>query len=196
MRKTLERVKELFPEAQLISDVTLREKVLKTWYEAWNMSPFEDPTETPFLEGILTEINNVEHTRAVTIMSIQYAKTMKDFFNIDVNMDHLIAGAILHDIGKLFEFCNTPSDLKRYFSHVMSAVYVASRFDLPLEVIHIIGMHSLEGNLFKRTTEAAIIHYIDFASAEVCLRAKTSINLDEWRKARDLKKAIAHETKN
>ncbi len=179
MEKTLDRVRELFSEAGQISDPALREKVLKAWLEAWKASHYEQLEETPFLRGILTDINNVEHTKAVTAMCIQFAKIMKDFFHISVNMDYLIAGAILHDLGKVFEYCEKPSELGRLFTHPISAVYFAAREDLPLEVIHLIGSHSLEGNLIQRTTEAAIIHYMDFACAEVTLRAKTNTSLGE-----------------
>jgi putative nucleotidyltransferase with HDIG domain len=173
MIKTLKHIRKLFPEAEQISDIELREKVLKTWLTAWKASNYERVEETPFMPDLIQEINNVDHTRAVTVMSIEFAKIMMNFFNIQVKMDYLIAGAILHDIGKLFEFCKTPSSLGQLFTHRISGVYIAAKEDLPLEVIHIIGMHSLEGDLIKRTTEAAIVHNMDFASADVALRART-----------------------
>jgi len=179
MVKTLEEVRTLFPEAEQISDPGLREKVLKTWFEAWKTSHFDRVEEAPFLPGILAEISNVTHTRAVTVLCIQFAKTMKEFHGLQVNMDYLIAGAILHDVGKLFEFCKTPSDLGQLFTHRLSGVYWGAREDLPLEVIHIIGMHSHEGDLKKRTPEAAIVHYMDLGCAEFLLRTKTDTSLGE-----------------
>ena len=179
MAKTIEHIRELFPEAELIRDVELRQKVLETWFEAWKASHYDRLEETPFMPGILQEINNVQHTRAVTAMCIEFARIMKEFFQIQVSMDYLIAGAILHDVGKVFEFCKTPSDLGRLFTHRMSGIYMAAREDLPLEVIHIIVMHSLEGDLHHRTPEAAIVHYMDFACAEVALRAKTDTSSGE-----------------
>jgi putative nucleotidyltransferase with HDIG domain len=188
MNKTLEYVRELFPEAEQISNIKLRQKVLKTWLEAWKASHYERVEEVPFINGILTEISNVEHTRAVTAMSIQFAKIMKEFLNIEINMDYLIAGAILHDLGKVFEYCETPSNLGKLFTHPISAFYIATKEDLPLEVIHIIGMHSLEGDLIKRSPEAAIVHYMDFAYAEFALRAKTDTSLGERMKFQVIQK--------
>jgi putative nucleotidyltransferase with HDIG domain len=196
MAKTLEYIRELFPEIEQISDIDLRQKVYKTWLEAWKLSPCDRLEQIPFLEGILPEINNVEHTKAVIALSIHFAKMMKEFLNIKVNMDYLIAGAILHDIGKCFEFIETPTDLGRLFSHSISAAYVAAKENLPLEIIHIIAAHSLEGDLIKRTPEAAIVHYMDFAYSEVTLRAKTKINVDEWRKVRGFKKLFSTKRKN
>jgi putative nucleotidyltransferase with HDIG domain len=179
MDKTLDEVRELFPEIEGISDAGLRQKVLKTWLEAWKASHYDRVEQTPFLHGILAEINNIEHTKAVTAMCVQFAKIMEEFHGITVNMDFLIAGAILHDVGKIFEYCETPSKLGQLFTHPLSGVYVAAREDLPLEVLHIIGTHSLEGELIKRTPEAAIVHQMDFAIAEFVLRAKTDTSLAE-----------------
>jgi len=48
----------------------------------------------------------------------------------------------------------------------ISGVAIASRFDLPPEVQHIIGTHSKEGDLGKRTVESIIVHHADFVSFE------------------------------
>jgi putative nucleotidyltransferase with HDIG domain len=179
MIKTLDSVYELFPEVDRISDEELRQKVLKTWLEAWKTSDYDRLDQTPFLHDDIAGIDNVEHTRAVTIMCIQFAETLKEFHNIKINMDYLIAGAILHDLGKIFEYSESPSELGRLFTHPISAMYFATKEDLPLEVIHIIETHSLEGELVKRSPEAAVVHYMDFAYAETVLRAKTDTSTGE-----------------
>lgn len=174
MEKNAEEIRKLFPEIEQISDAGLRRKVADTWVEAWKASPYDRLEETPMLPGgALPEVNNVAHTRAVIAGCIQFARVAKEILHIAVNMDYLIAGAVLHDIGKVFEFCETPSELGRLFTHRLSALYLAARQDLPLEVIHIIAMHSLEGELKKRTTEAAIVYHIDCACAGVAFGAKT-----------------------
>lgn len=184
MDKTLDSVHEFFPEVERISDDELRQKVLRTWVEAWKSSDYDQLDQTPFLYDDIVGINNVEHTRAVTIMCIQFAETLKKFHNITINMDYLIAGAVLHDLGKIFEYSKNPSKLGRLFTHPISAMYFATKEDLPLEVIHIIETHSLEGELVKRTPEAAIVHYMDFAYAETVLRAKTDTSTGERMKFR------------
>ena len=184
MDKSLDSVYEFFPEVERISDDELRKKVLRTWLEAWKSSDYDRLDQTPFLHDDIAGINNVEHTRAVTIMCIQFAETLEKFHNIKINMDYLIAGAILHDLGKIFEYSENPSRLGRLFTHPISAMYFATKEDLPLEVIHIIETHSLEGELVKRTPEAAIVHYIDFAYAETVLRAKTDTSTGERMKFR------------
>jgi putative nucleotidyltransferase with HDIG domain len=168
--------------------------VYETWLEAWKMSNADRLEDISFLPGVLPDINNVAHTRAVTALSIQTARLMTEFFDIHLNMDYLIAGAILHDIGKCFRPSPGSMGMARLFTHPISGGYVAAKVDLPLEVIHIIAAHSLEGDLIKRTPEAAIVHYMDFACAEVTLRAKTESNLDgfmKWMGSKDLNKTFA-----
>ncbi len=48
--------------------------------------------------------------------------------------------------------------------HTLSGIAIADRFNLPPEVLHIIGTHSKEGDLGKRTVEAIIVHHADFVS--------------------------------
>jgi putative nucleotidyltransferase with HDIG domain len=195
MEKTLEHIRELFPEGELISDVALRDKVYKAWLTAWEMGNSEPPEKISFLPGILPDINNVQHTRAVVALSIQFAKVIKEFLNIPLNMDHIIAGAILHDIGKCFGFSTGPVSAGKLLGHALSAAYVATKEDLPLEVVHIIAAHSAEGELLKRTPEADIIHYMDQAYAEISLRAKTNVNRKEFHKLMDYKKLLRADEK-
>lgn len=62
-------------------------------------------------------------------------------------------------------------------------------------MVHIISSHSSEGDLIKRTTESAIVHYMDQAYMEVILRAKTNINREEFHKVRIFKQALRDEEK-
>ena len=97
---------------------------------------------------------------------------MKNFGDeIKVNMDILISGAILIDVGKLLEYKIkdgnlSTSDYGKIVRHPFSGVAIASRFGLPAEVQHIIGTHSKEGDLGKRTVESIIVHHADFVSFE------------------------------
>ena len=90
---------------------------------------------------------------------------------IKVNMDIMISGAILIDVGKLLEYERkygklSTSDYGKVVRHPFSGVAIAARFGLPPEVQHIIGTHSKEGDLGKRTVESIIVHHADFVSFE------------------------------
>src|SRR4030043_656051 len=87
---------------------------------------------------------------------------------LPVNMDVLIAGALLADVGKVLEY-ELDNDGKtcqgkygKYLRHPFSGVSLAEECGVPPEVCHIIAAHAHEGDLVKRTTEAYIVHHADF----------------------------------
>ena len=96
------------------------------------------------------------------------------FFKDDlpVNMDILIAGAILADVGKLLEYeldANGKSfqgKYGKYLRHPFSGVSLAEQCGVPAAVCHIIATHAGEGDMVKRTTEAFVVHHADFMTFE------------------------------
>ena len=106
-------------------------------------------------------------------LAVDIANKMVDNFGdeIKVDVDILISGAILIDVGKLLEYeiidgKLTTSNYGKVVRHPFSGVAIAARFDLPPEVQHIIGTHSKEGDLGNRTVESIIVHHADFVSFE------------------------------
>jgi putative nucleotidyltransferase with HDIG domain len=115
----------------------------------------------------------MNHKRTCVQLAVDIAKKMVDNFGdeINVDMDILISGAILIDVGKLLEYEMvdgklTTSNYGKVVRHPFSGVAIAARFDLPPTVQHIIGTHSKEGDLGKRTVESIIVHHADFVSFE------------------------------
>jgi putative nucleotidyltransferase with HDIG domain len=171
-----EELLELMPEFNLIQDVSLREKVLDLWEYALkeNNWEIEDLLEMPFtllIENV--PINIISHTKAVTLTCLRIAEVMVEVYKekILINMDYLIAGALLHDIGKLFEFSKekgkfVKSKSGRIIRHPVSGAALAYKFGLPEEIIHIIAAHSKEGETVKRTIEAIIVNHADFVNFE------------------------------
>jgi putative nucleotidyltransferase with HDIG domain len=113
----------------------------------------------------------MNHKRTAVQLSVDIAKRMKENFKeeIKIDMDTLIAGAILIDVGKLFEYDKingelTTSKTGKLLRHPFSGVAVADRFGIPPEVQHIIAYHAKEGDLAKRSVEAIIVHHADFVS--------------------------------
>lgn len=167
---------KLWPEIDWIQDKKLREKTAKAWEYAINKSVLsaEDLETIPF--SLLIKDCNVtfmNHKRTTVQLAVDIAKRMQDNFGdeIKIDMDILIAGAILIDIGKLIEYeikdgkLGT-SNFGTIVRHPFSGVAIADRFDLPAEVQHIIATHSKEGDLGKRTVESIIVHHADFVSFE------------------------------
>jgi putative nucleotidyltransferase with HDIG domain len=167
-------VKNLWPELGWITDDILREKTAKTWEIALERSVLkaDDLNHIPFtlLCGPDLKVSFMEHKRCVVHIARASGEKMNEFFDNDlpVNMDVLISGAILADVGKLLEY-ELDSNGKaiqgrygQYLRHPFSGVSLAEECGVPPEVCHIIASHAHEGDLVKRTTEAYIVHHADF----------------------------------
>jgi len=167
-------VKKLWPELEWIKDKVLREKTAKTWEIALERSVLKasDLDNIPFtlLCGPDLKVSFMAHKRCVVHIARASGEKMNEFFTTDlpVNMDVLISGAILADVGKLLEY-ELDKDGKaiqgkygQYLRHPCSGVSLAEECGLPPEVCHIIAAHAHEGDLVKRTTEAYIVHHADF----------------------------------
>jgi len=169
-----EVVKKLWPELEWISDTGLREKTAKTWETALRRSVLkaEDLDRIPFtlLCGPDMKVTFMEHKRCVVHVAKASGEKMNEFFgnNLPVDMDVLISGAILADVGKLLEYelDETGKAIQgkygQYLRHPFSGVSLAEECGVPPEVCHIIAAHAHEGDLVKRTTEAFIVHHADF----------------------------------
>ena len=167
---------KLWPEIDWIKDNDLKEKTAQAWEYAIEKSVLsaEDLEKIPF--SLLIKDCNVtfmNHKRTCVQLAVDITNRMKDNFGdeIKIDMDILISGAILIDIGKLIEYQIvdgklTTSNFGKIVRHPFSGVAIADRFDLPAEVQHIIGTHSKEGDLGIRTVESIIVHHADFVSFE------------------------------
>ncbi|MEJ2413061.1 MAG: HDIG domain-containing protein [Anaerolineales bacterium] len=171
-------IKELWPELGWIEDLELRKAVTRTWELALEKSVLtgEDLLRIPFtlLAGPDLQVSFMAHKRCVVHVARESALKMRDFFgeNLPVDLDVVIAGAILADVGKLLEY-EMDGDGKsfqgkygKYLRHPFSGVSLAESCGVPAEVCHIIAAHAGEGNLIKRSTEAYIVHHADFMTFE------------------------------
>ena len=169
-----DEVSKLWPELQWIRDNELREKTGKTWELALSRSVLtpDDLEKIPFtlLCGPEIGVSFMAHKRCVVHISRESGEKINSYFGdkLPVNMNVLIAGAILADVGKLLEYelDNDGNAVQgvygKYVRHPFSGVSLAEECGVPPEVCHIIAAHADEGNLVKRSTEAYIVHHADF----------------------------------
>ena len=169
-----EEIKKLWPELEWINDPDLREKTARTWEVALERSVLTagDLNRIPFtlLCGPDLKVTFMDHKRCVVHVARDAGMKMNEFFRNDlpVNMDVLISGAILADVGKMLEYELDASgkavqgNYGKYLRHPFSGVSLAEECGVPPEVCHIIAAHAHEGDLVKRTTEAYIVHHADF----------------------------------
>ncbi|MCE1245043.1 MAG: HD domain-containing protein [Firmicutes bacterium] len=172
----IEKIKEIMPECMWIENEELRTKVLEVWCDAMEKGGWtiEDLSTMPFT--LLLDPcpgSFLDHTRSVTTVTYHSGQTLKKFFGdkISINMDYMIAGAILHDIGKLLEYEKkdgkvVTSPCGKSLRHPFSGVGLGFAGGLPHEVLHMIAVHAKEGDMGKRTPEATIIHHADFTNFE------------------------------
>jgi len=167
-------ITELWPELAWIEDNDLRKKTTRTWELALERSVLtaKDLQHIPFtlLAGPDLKVSFMAHKRAVVHIAKASALKMIEFFGAElpVDLDVVIAGAILADVGKLLEYEldengeSVQGAYGKYLRHPFSGVSLAEECGVPAEVCHIIAAHAGEGNLIKRTTEAYIVHHSDF----------------------------------
>ncbi|VAW13427.1 hypothetical protein MNBD_BACTEROID01-28 [hydrothermal vent metagenome] len=170
----MERVKELWPELEWIGDPELREMTANTWELALDRSVLTpgDLRRIPFtlLCGPGLKVSFMDHKRAVVHIARESGLKVIEFFKdeLPVDMDVLISGAILCDVGKLLEYekdekgNSVQGKYGQYLRHPFSGVTLAEECGVPAEVCHIIATHAGEGDMVKRTTEAYIVHHADF----------------------------------
>jgi putative nucleotidyltransferase with HDIG domain len=174
MRKQLET---LMPELQLIQDPKLRETTAFVWAEALKRGGWgiKDLAEMPFTLLIPhTDVNLIEHTRAVTLSALRIAEVLTAEYKgkISIQRDYLLSGALLHDVGKLFEYKKEKGKFVKsregeLLRHPISGAAFAFKHGLPQEIIHIIAAHSKEGDGSRRTIEAIIVNHADFVNFDV-----------------------------
>ncbi|MBN1996010.1 HDIG domain-containing protein [candidate division KSB1 bacterium] len=165
-------VNKLWPELEWIVDPDLREKTARVWETALERSVLsaENLETIPFTLLIKdVQVSFMTHKRAVVHMAKVCGKQINHFFHntLPVNMDVLIAGAILCDVGKLLEYDKKDGHVVqgsygKYLRHPFSGVALAEQCGLPPAVCHIIAAHATEGDHVKRSVEAYIVHHVDF----------------------------------
>jgi putative nucleotidyltransferase with HDIG domain len=159
-------------ELNWIESPELRDKTCKTWVLALSRSVLvpSDLLKIPFTLLVADcKVSFMAHKRAVVHIAHESGLKMNNFFGseLPVDMDVLISGAILADVGKLLEYemkdgKAVQGSYGKYIRHPFSGVSLAEAAGCPPEVCHIIAAHADEGNLIKRSTEAYIVHHADF----------------------------------
>ncbi|MBP7147708.1 MAG: HD domain-containing protein [Acidobacteria bacterium] len=171
---TRDAVQQLWPEIDWIQDSGLREKVLATWLKAFEMSPLapEDLRRIPFTLLVPNcPVSFMDHKRCVVHIARRAAESMTEFMGgaLPIDLDTVIAGAILADVGKLLEYETVDGKARQSkrgenLRHPFTGVALAMMCGVPDEVCHIIAAHAGEGDMVRRSTEATIVHHADFMS--------------------------------
>jgi putative nucleotidyltransferase with HDIG domain len=170
------QVREELPEVALISDPILQAKVVEAWAYAIANSSFNSIRDIPPAGN--PDVNEAkrgdqtDHLRGVTRLAIGIAREMGSAYpELAIDMDVIIAGGLVHDVGKAWEF--DPVNRERWrqsqkrfgrpsLRHPAYGAHICLTVDLPEEVAHIAMAHSGEGELLLRSLECMIVHQADY----------------------------------
>ncbi len=176
-----------FPDLMKIGDASLREKVAAVWNEAITTGcggppesgwTFDELRAVKFtlLAGDI-EMTFVDHINSCVKQCIAIANVLKDVFRgiVPINMDYLIAGALLADCGKPLEYAKDAKgnviqgSFGQLLRHPFSGVAMCYKHGIPPEVMHIVATHSFEGDPPKvtRSIESIIFHHADFIDFDI-----------------------------
>jgi hypothetical protein len=165
------KILDIFPVIQEIQDSELREKVIKAWARALREGSFENLEDIPF--SLTTpDVSLVPHIRWVAEVVDSMASVVEKSMGISVNRDLLIALVILHDLGKAFEYQKKgdkyiKSDIGEKLSHSFLGAYVALEEGISKDLAHLILTHSKDSPGHPKLLEGIILHYADFAHADI-----------------------------
>ena len=170
-------VRAELPEIEEISDSDLRDKVVEAWAFALAQTSFRSLGAIPGSGGpgqnVLKKGTQADHIRGVTKQCIRVADEFKSQFpDFPLKRDILIAGALVHDVGKPWEFA--PENQDRWeddprntgwpsIRHPPYGAHVCLSVGLPEAVAHIATAHSREGEAIVRSLECTIVYYVDHA---------------------------------
>lgn len=171
-----EHLEDKFPEIKLITDEKLRSNTVAAFVEAVNLGGWQihDLDRIPFTLLIPNNpVSLLQHMRGVVQTVLKIADVMEEHYShyYTLDRDILLAGAILHDVGKLMEYNETEKGFVKSHSgkimrHPFSGAALALKHGLPEEVQHIIATHAHEGDGGYRTPASVIVHHADFINFE------------------------------
>ncbi len=169
------KILDEMPEIEWIEDETLRHNVTDAWAAAvasagfgaiGDMRPSGNYDSLPLRTG-----TQADHIRSVARLSLKIAEEMAGLFpDFRYDRDLMIAGALCHDIGKVWEF--DPENVARWkadprrvglpsMRHPGYGIHICLSAGLPEAVAHMAAAHSGEGELLQRSLENTILRWAD-----------------------------------
>jgi putative nucleotidyltransferase with HDIG domain len=180
------QVERAFPELADIDDDGLRDQVTEAWCLGLDRGGWTDIDDIPYAWNI-HEVTNVEHVRGVVRIAVAAATEGRDFHGADPDVDVVRAAALLHDVGKCYEYVDfvdadrvdpDPEYATSEVPHSLSGYALAHEVGCPLAVQRAIP-HFI-GEVPKRTLEAELVKSANSASSNAITQATMGISLDEW----------------
>lgn len=166
------QLEALFPDFLKIKDETLRKQAMLAMKMAMDRGGWTEETihECPVtLNWYSCDVSWVEHVTDVVHMCLLGYDALKKYYSrhgVEFEYDMVLAGALLHDIGKLTEFVKKDGEVihgENYelMRHPLSGAVIAAQAGLPDKIIHLIAAHSFEGDHSYQTPESEFVRTMD-----------------------------------
>lgn len=164
------RIKEAFPWIDEIEDPDLRAKVVEIWEDAVEASDYDDlfgvPWWPPYNER-MPDSSLVSHCRDVIAIAVAIADALRHRHEgINIDRDVLLAGAVLHDVSKLFETSDGEvAPFNDLMPHPHYGAHLVATAGLSLDIQHIVIAHGNGSSIEPETIEALIVDAADGIAA-------------------------------
>ena len=168
---------DVFPALDDVDDPALRAGVVEAYAVALGDTDWTDLREVPWLPDEqarlgLPDESNVEHVNEVAALATGMADTLlASRPAVDLDRDLVVAGALVHDVSKLYEFAagRTGADAATPYydllGHPYVGVAVCERAGLPIEVSHVVLSHTSRTTVEPATLEAEVVRRADEVAA-------------------------------
>ena len=174
---TIEELYELVPEFMLVQDEILREKCAAVWLEAIQLGGWEEKglENLPMAANLNRQdmpskgfVHLRMTARAGAVMTKRCIPWIQKYR--DCTADYVVAGALLHDVGKFMELDLTALGMPIYnpqygqFKHTQSGAYLCKKHGIPDEIVQGVANHStMQTSLTGKTMcpESALIKGTD-----------------------------------
>ncbi|MBI2908909.1 MAG: hypothetical protein HYX92_14800 [Chloroflexi bacterium] len=159
-------IRKAFPLIAKIKDGKLREAVVRAWYIAWKESPHKKLEDAPFGTAPAPGDTLVKHTNAATSAAHAMGQLLVQQYGVKINLDYVIAGAILHDLDKIVMYDKKGGKIVytamgQKIVHGAYGAHMAILAGLPHDVVFMIMAHSPSVLTEDRSPEGKLIHFGD-----------------------------------
>ena len=154
-----------FPLISKIKDLKVQEKVIEVWSRICRESRLHRIERTPVDRDDIFTL--VRHTNVTAELSLTMAEKIMQEYGISINLDNVIAIAILHDVDQILlrkKIGNTlqATELEKKIPHGVYGGHIALEVGLSPEIAHGIMFH--RQTMEPATVEAVIVKYCDNAN--------------------------------
>jgi uncharacterized protein YjlB len=156
-----------FPDLGRIRDARLRELVAAQWRYVSERNPIHTEIERiPLNPSLPIERYGdlTKHIRAMAALAETLVPAYAREWRIEMDVDHFLAAAYVHDSAKVIEFVERDGKLEGTpgFDHAVEGGKISLAVGFPRGIAHMVAAHIYIGTLkLPRTREAQLFQFLD-----------------------------------